>query len=149
MTAREAKHQYKLAEWTGRITERSKSGMTIRSWCAANDISERVYHYWLRKVREYASRFLPAPKSADTLCELPEQPIEAQPARQAPETKQQPAAPNGWAICKPEYSAAGAVRSETAPAEGIIIEIGKSRIKATTETDPALLKKVCGVLMEL
>ncbi len=149
MTAREAKHQYMLTEWTGRITERSKSGMTIRSWCAANDISERVYHYWLRKVRGYASQFLPAPKSADTLCELPEQAIEANPERQMPETKQHPDTPTGWAICKPEYSAADATRSETVPAEGIMIEIGKSRIKATAETDPALLKKVCGVLMEL
>ncbi len=149
MTAREAKHQYMLTEWTGRITERSKSGMTIRSWCVANNISERVYHYWLRKVREYASRFLPAPKSADSLSELPEPPIEANPERQTPETKPQQVTPNGWAICKPEYSAADATRSETAPAEGIMIEIGKSRIKATAETDPALLKKVCGVLMEL
>ncbi len=144
MTAREAKHHYQLTEWAGRISERSKSGMTIRDWCATKGISERVYHYWLRRVREYAAQFLPTPKSPGlqfTPAVVPAESIEDMESQKLlPATPMD--APSGWAVCQP-------VQTEANPAQGITIEIGKGRITATADTDTALLKKVCRVLVEL
>ncbi len=141
MTAREAKHQFQLTEWAGRISERSKSGMTVRGWCAANHVSERVYHYWLRRVREYASQFLPSAKSLGPHFAPAAVPAEILEDTASPKLLPA-AAPSGWAVCRP-------TQEETAPVQGITIEIGMGRITATVETDPALLKKVCRVLAEL
>ena len=141
MTAREAKHQYQLTEWAGRISERSKSGMTIRDWCAANHINERVYHYWLRRVREYASQFLPPTKSLGPQFTPAAVPAEILEDIASPNLLPA-AAPSGWAVCQP-------VQTEANPAQGITIEIGKGRITATADTDTALLKKVCRMLVEL
>ncbi len=141
MTAREAKHQYQLTEWAGRISERSKSGMTVKAWCAANHVNERVYHYWLRRVREYASQFLPAPKILGAQFTPAAVPAGTQEDTVSPKLLSA-AAPSGWAVCRP-------TREETAPVQGITIEIGKGRITATADTDPALLQKVCRVLAEL
>ena len=141
MTAREAKHQYQLTEWAGRISERSKSGMTVRGWCAANHVNERVYHYWLRRVREYASQFLPPTKSLGAQFTPAAVPAEILEDIASPNLLPA-AAPSGWAVCRP-------TQEETAPARGITIEIGKGRITATADTDPVLLGKVCRVLAEL
>jgi hypothetical protein len=140
MTAREAKHQYQLTEWAGKISERAKSGMTVREWCAANNINERVYHYWLRRVREYVAQFLPAPKSPVTLPVPVEAPTDNGHALLPSSTAA--CAPSGWAVCE-------AAPVETEPAQGITIEIGKSRITAMADTDPELLGKVCRVLVAL
>jgi hypothetical protein len=141
LTAREAKHQYLLMQWANRITERAKSGMTVKGWCEANNVKERSYHYWLKKVREHAAQFLPATKGLELSATLPGTLTETTSVGLVPLPQASPV-PNGWAICEPAPPPAE-------PEQGITIEIGKGRITATAGTDADLLMKVCRVLVEL
>ena len=40
----------KLAYWSGIIKESKSSGMKISEWCKVNQISNRKYYYWHKKV---------------------------------------------------------------------------------------------------
>ena len=42
--------QQKLKEWAGMIEARRKSGLQVKEWCEANQISERAYYYRHRLV---------------------------------------------------------------------------------------------------
>ena len=42
--------QQKLREWAGMIEARRKSGLQVKEWCEANQISERAYYYRHRLV---------------------------------------------------------------------------------------------------
>lgn len=46
---------YRLQQWASIITQRNKSGMTIRAWCEEQGINQKSYYYWQRKLREAAS----------------------------------------------------------------------------------------------
>jgi len=46
------KHDFQFKRWQSLIRECKESGLTIRAWCAANDISRQQYYYWLKKVQE-------------------------------------------------------------------------------------------------
>lgn len=128
MTANEAKRQYRLKEWADRISERSKSGMTIKAWCAANNTNERVYHYWLRRVREYASQFMPAKPLT------PDEPIEWA----LVETQKAPATQN--------ISTRDRYPRES---EGIAIEVGIFRMLVPREADTELITKVLRTLVSI
>ena len=53
------KSQLKLEHWRKLIAECQSSGMTVKQWCAQNEISKDQYYYWLRKVREVTLENLP------------------------------------------------------------------------------------------
>lgn len=53
------KSQLKLEHWRKLIAECQSSGMTVKQWCAQNEISKDQYYYWLRKVREMTVENLP------------------------------------------------------------------------------------------
>ena len=38
--------------WMDRIAECRNSGMSIRVWCRENEISEKTYYYWQRRLYE-------------------------------------------------------------------------------------------------
>ena len=38
--------------WTRRIAEWERSGMSRRTWCAANEVSVHTFDYWRRRLRE-------------------------------------------------------------------------------------------------
>ena len=40
----------KLAYWAGIIREAKSSGMSISKWCTVNQISNRKFYYWHKKV---------------------------------------------------------------------------------------------------
>ena len=40
----------RLAVWTQRIAECRSSGKGIKRWCQENDISEKTYYYWQRRI---------------------------------------------------------------------------------------------------
>jgi hypothetical protein len=147
VTGKEAKHQYQLTQRAGKITERSKSELTTKAWCAANGVSVRVYYYWLRKVREYAAQFLPPTVNSATL------PMPVAAGKEMASQERLPAArmetPSGWALCRQAPEKAELALTEPEPAQVIRIEIGKSRITVTADTNPALLKQVCRMLSEL
>lgn len=60
MEIKEVTQSYRLNKWTEIIRECRSSGQTTVSWCAAHNISEKSYYYWLKKVREAACEALPA-----------------------------------------------------------------------------------------
>lgn len=55
MDTSEVKHQYLLSKWTPIIRECRTSGMTVKAWCLENNVNEKQFFYWQRKVREEIS----------------------------------------------------------------------------------------------
>ena len=45
------KQEYQIKKWQSIIKECQASGMKIREWCAAHDVSKSAYYYWLSKLR--------------------------------------------------------------------------------------------------
>ena len=45
------KQAYQLRKWQCLIKQSHESGMKVRDWCAANNISKSTYYYWLAKIR--------------------------------------------------------------------------------------------------
>ncbi|WP_096200295.1 IS66 family insertion sequence element accessory protein TnpA [Bacillus sp. FJAT-45350] len=37
--------------WQERVASFKESGQSVRAWCAANDVKEHQFRYWLKKVR--------------------------------------------------------------------------------------------------
>ena len=52
MTVSEAKHMVHLQEWSQMIKARQESGLTVKAWCAQNDIALQTYYRRLRSVRK-------------------------------------------------------------------------------------------------
>ena len=38
--------------WAERIAECRSSGKSVRAWCRENEISEKTYYYWQRRLYE-------------------------------------------------------------------------------------------------
>lgn len=45
------KIQFRMEQWVRLIKEFLASGMSVKSWCQQNNISESAYYYWLKKIR--------------------------------------------------------------------------------------------------
>ena len=54
MNTKEMTRQVRLAHWINVLRERNESGKSIRAWCQENEINQKTYHYWQRKLRETA-----------------------------------------------------------------------------------------------
>ena len=52
MNAKELKHQHNLQIWTQTVGECKKSDMTVKDWCLENEVNEKRFYYWQRRVRE-------------------------------------------------------------------------------------------------
>ncbi len=46
------KNQFRLEQWKQRIAECQSSGMTIRTWCKQNQVSEPTYYKYLKRIRQ-------------------------------------------------------------------------------------------------
>lgn len=44
--------QAKLNEWANRIRSQVESGLSVRDWCAANQITKDQFYYWRQKCRD-------------------------------------------------------------------------------------------------
>lgn len=53
-------HDARLNLWIQRIQECRGSGMTVKACCKTNDINEKTYYYWLRKIKKEAFEALPS-----------------------------------------------------------------------------------------
>ncbi len=52
-------HQIKLTQWTTRFQEQAASGLTVKVWCAENNVTIHTYNYWKHKLKlEYVDSFL-------------------------------------------------------------------------------------------
>lgn len=47
-------HEIRLKQWTSIIQECHSSGMTVRAWCLENNVSDKKFYYWQRRLREKA-----------------------------------------------------------------------------------------------
>lgn len=47
-------HQIRLTGWAARIQDCRSSGMTVKAWCSRNDVGEKQFYYWQRRVRQAA-----------------------------------------------------------------------------------------------
>lgn len=45
-------HEMRLMQWAPIVRECRSSGMTVKSWCLENNINEKQFYYWQRRVRE-------------------------------------------------------------------------------------------------
>lgn len=60
MNAKQKLHQANLAKWTALFKQQSSCGLTIKDWCAQNNISVHTYNYWKHAAKEmYVESFLP------------------------------------------------------------------------------------------
>ena len=61
MNNKQKLHQIKLAQWASRFQEQAASGLTVKAWCAENNVTIHTYNYWKHKLKlEYVNSFLPA-----------------------------------------------------------------------------------------
>lgn len=51
-------HEMRLIQWTPIIRECRSSDMTVRAWCLQNNVNEKQFYYWQRRVREKVSETL-------------------------------------------------------------------------------------------
>ncbi len=54
MSTKEMARQVRLTHWGQVMRERKESGKSIRAWCRENDIKEKTFYYWQRRLREAA-----------------------------------------------------------------------------------------------
>lgn len=65
-------HEMRLAQWASLIRECNNSGMPKKSWLSTNDIDEKQFYYWQRRVREEVfQERQPSLPSTTTFVELP------------------------------------------------------------------------------
>lgn len=44
-------YEMRLMKWAPIIKECRSSDMTVRAWCHENNINEKLFYYWQRRVR--------------------------------------------------------------------------------------------------
>jgi hypothetical protein len=44
-------HEMRLIQWEPIIRACHNSGISVKSWCLENNVNERQYYYWQRRVR--------------------------------------------------------------------------------------------------
>lgn len=54
MDTRLAVQEYRTNQWMEQIRSCRSSAMTVKAWCAENEINLKSYYYWLRKIRAAA-----------------------------------------------------------------------------------------------
>lgn len=83
MNANKTFRQANLAKWTAIFQEQKASGMTVKDWCAQNNVSHHAYYYWKRLAKEaYIESVLPEivpialpSTNVNALSETPQSPI--------------------------------------------------------------------------
>lgn len=61
MNNKQKLHQIKLTQWASRFQEQAASGLTVKAWCAENNVTIHTYNYWKHKLKlEYVDSVLPA-----------------------------------------------------------------------------------------
>lgn len=63
--------QQKLSQWALIIKECRASGMSVKSWCEQNDVSEKQFYYWQRKIKIISGEPLPVKIQNATLIQVP------------------------------------------------------------------------------
>lgn len=111
--------QNKLSQWIPIIKECHASGISVRLWCQENNVSEKQFYYWQRKIKQIASESLPVIDRGSKIVQVPVRTVE-------PATKQN--------------------SSKFVPA--MVIHIGKAVIELADHVQPELLTSVLKVLSD-
>ena len=83
MNAWEAKRRAQLPEWRQRVLECRSSGLSVREWCAEQQISTKTYYRWEREILDLAGKqlarreALPPESAVPAFAELPVPPQKA------------------------------------------------------------------------
>lgn len=120
MNTREIANEYRMSQWTQRITEQKASGQSIHKWCETNGIKRNQFFYWQKKLREAVCQEL-----------IPTALVK----------REEGSVPEGWAICAAEAS--------EAESKALAIKIGNYQVMADKSVDEELLAKVCRVLSSI
>jgi transposase-like protein len=117
MDTRKVKHQYHLSKWTPLVRECCTSGMTVKAWCLENNVNEKQFFYWQRKVREELCTSVQAPEKEQptVFAQLP-----IQTNKEIPQSD----------LFKPD----------------LVISIGDYRLELSDKTSPELLEAVLKVI---
>lgn len=109
-------HEMRLAQWTQIIHECRTSNMTVKDWCQENNINDKRFYYWQRRIRG---------KVYDTL--------------QDTETSQQPH------FVQLPVSADSAAHTSSFTAD-MVIHIGNNVLEISNTASEELLSKVLKVM---
>ena len=61
MNNKQKLHQIKLTQWSARFQEQADNGLSVKAWCAENNVTIHTYNYWKHKLKlEYIDSMLPA-----------------------------------------------------------------------------------------
>lgn len=61
MNNKQKLHQIKLIQLAARFKEQADSGLSVKAWCAENNVTIHTYNYWKHKLKlEYIDSMLPA-----------------------------------------------------------------------------------------
>lgn len=52
MNAKQKLHQIKLQQWADRFRDQASSGLTVKAWCAENNITIHTYNYWKHQLKQ-------------------------------------------------------------------------------------------------
>ena len=58
MDTRQLTHEVRLKHWAEVLRRRRESGQTIRSFCRSEEICEKTYYYWQKRIRQAAGESL-------------------------------------------------------------------------------------------
>jgi putative transposase len=47
-----ATHEMRIVQWTEIIRQCNNSGISKRTWCENNNVDEKQFYYWQRRIRE-------------------------------------------------------------------------------------------------
>ena len=64
-------HEMRLAHWVSIVKECNNSGMSKKAWCIANNINEKQFYYWQRRVREEVFHEFKKKSSSGGFVEIP------------------------------------------------------------------------------
>ena len=130
MNTRHIAEEFRLSHWAGIMRERQASGLSIKAFCKSSGFHENVYFYWQRRLREAACQgLIPQQAHTDT-------------SRNEIISNDKALVPSGWAQLTE-------IEPAPAPMSSLTVEISGCRINVSTDTDSALLAKVCALLKSL
>lgn len=70
MSAKDSTREYRLAQWLPIVKECRNSGLSVKHWCEQNNVNEKRFYYWQRKLREAATESLPTPTKQPTFVQV-------------------------------------------------------------------------------
>lgn len=72
-------HEMRLMQWTPIIRECRNSGMAVKAWCLENNVNEKQFYYWQRRIREEAFDNLKKTESQNqaNFVQLPPAPVDS------------------------------------------------------------------------